>query len=524
MGMESPSPVVADELASVASPATVVPPADLDYAEESKEGPAEPVVLPGASHGRGSLGRVEGEEEDFKAVARKPQEVRDTTVSRGGGDKGQSREQQARRASGSCSDWARRPLSDRIRIWRKRLSTAAPGDLVGRYSAAQAACELDDWRSESAFLQLMVQRIHGPAQATSVLRAGVWDTATQQHIARLILRGAVDERTATAVNDVILGAQVDWAAVDRELSEIADVDARIEALRVHVARAPDDARGTIRLIRLLSKGNRAEEMLVLARRLQDRGMVTPLLARDLGDVLAARGLSDEAIRSYSEIVEFHADSPQSRRMLGGIYLAHGWYGPAYRQFETLADDRGDGTSDLLRLAMAAAGEGRVDEALRLERKVASAPGRPGASDPRAWARLWSAARLADLLAEPPDEQSGSMATGLRRQLKELQLFRAPGTLVIVTWEDLDADLDLSTLRDGTEAMVGDPVNASEVGLASVLLPRGELGRLELRVERRGMPADRPLEVVRHDLTWDGKAFQVDRRVAQVIEGASGAAL
>ena len=48
----------------------------------------------------------------------------------------------------------------------------------------------------------------------------------------------------------------------------------------------------------------------------------------------------------------------------------------------------------LRLASAAAGDGRIDEALRLERKVASGQGTPGPSDPRLWARLQSALKRA----------------------------------------------------------------------------------------------------------------------------------
>jgi isocitrate dehydrogenase len=51
---------------------------------------------------------------------------------------------------------------------------------------------------------------------------------------------------------------------------------------------------------------------------------------------------------------------------------------------------------IIRLARAAAGEGRTDEALRILRKVAAGEGRPGADDPRRFARLHAAVYLAGL--------------------------------------------------------------------------------------------------------------------------------
>jgi len=39
------------------------------------------------------------------------------------------------------------------------------------------------------------------------------------------------------------------------------------------------------------------------------------------------------MRTYSELVEFDEANPVSRRLLGDIYLRHGWYGEAYRQYK-----------------------------------------------------------------------------------------------------------------------------------------------------------------------------------------------
>ncbi len=425
----------------------------------------------------------------------------------------------------TCSDWASRPLTDRLLQWEKRLKTAAPGgEILDRYVAAKQACELNDWRSESAFLRLMARYVDTEAEAMMVLDAFWHDRATQKYLARELLRGSTDERLVDAVRMTLFGDKVNWAQVDLELSAIEDLDARIEACRQFMTVNPDDPEGTIRLIRLLAKTGRQDEMLVLCRRLQDRGMMTPLLAREMGDLMAMQGFEEEAVRAYSEIVEFQADSPRSRQLLGDIYLANGWYSQAYRQYKTVTETSAEDSLCLLRLAAAAAGQGRVDEALRIERKVASAPGMPGPDDPRGWARLASAARLVRLLDTAAAGETDAavdaerMADSLRRKLKELQLFRAPGTLVILSWEDLDADFALATYRDYKEVVVGNPTDAHEAGLAALLLPSDDLGNLDLRAQLRSVPTDRDTTLVRHDIVWDGESFEIE---IQEVELAAG---
>lgn len=417
-------------------------------------------------------------------------------------------------SAGTCSDWASRPLGDRTVIWRRRFATAGPDELLERYRSAKRACELPEWRSEQVFLRLLAGEIRSEAQAGMVLTAFAHDRPAQRLLGRLILRGTVDPRIAATVTRALLGDDLDWPSIDLRLAGITDLNQRIELLRRAMAEEPDDPQGAMRLIRLLAQAGpeRQDELLVQCRRLQDQGLMTPQLARQVGDILAEQGLDEEAVRSYSEIVEFQPDSLATRRLLGDIYLANGWYGQAYRQYQAITEQAPDDAHTWLRLASAAGGEGRVDEALRIERKVASAAGTPGPTDARAWARLMSAARLARLIAAPPTDRGSldteQLADGLRRKVKELGLFRAPGTLVLLTWEDLDADIALSTWRAGAPVVVGAPSDAAPVGLGSVLLPRGDLSTVELRAHLRGMPRDRDLALRVHELSWDGSTFEV----------------
>jgi Ca-activated chloride channel homolog len=421
----------------------------------------------------------------------------------------------------SCSDWARRPLWNRIVVWKKRLATAAPHELLDRYHSARAACELPDWRSEAALLRLIVQRIDGDGQAVHLLSSFDGRPDTQRYVARLILRGTVDPHRVAAVESVLFGGRVDWTAVDLELAEIEELDARIERLREVMVSVPDDSRGAIRLVRLLARAERLEELVVQTRRLREHGIMTPLLARELGDVLAAHGMEAEAVRAYSEIVEFNPDSLRTRRLLGDIYLAHGWYEQAYRQYASIDRTSPDRAEILLRMATAANGQGRVDEALRIERRVASAPGNPGEQDPRRWARLLSATRIADLLETSEDE---ALRDGMRRRLKELQHFRAPGTLVLLSWQDLTVEMELGVQRDGRAIVLGDSTDAAPVGVSAVMLPPASLDDLDLSARLRGLPRSGPIAVTVHTITWMGDGFEVASRSAELTAGSSDLAL
>ena len=189
-------------------------------------------------------------------------------------------------------------------------------------------------------------------------------------------------------------------------------------------------------------------------------------------------------------------------------MGRGWYEPAYRQYRTLTEQQPTDFSAWLRLASSAAGSGRLDEALRLERKVAEAEGTPGPDDPRRWARLSSAARLAKVIDAPPSGEGDpvKMAEAMKRKLKELQLFQGPGSLVLLTWDDLAVDVTLSA-ADVTAGR-GELVDAAGVGLSGAFLPQGTGVGLHPEARVRGGHRSGAVKLTRHDLEWDGKNFTV----------------
>jgi Ca-activated chloride channel homolog len=425
-------------------------------------------------------------------------------------------------AISNCSDSARRPLAERIVIWSNRLRrTDAAVDLIARYDGARVTCELPDWRAQAALLQLIQARARNAGAVEALLEHFADDRETQRFLAQTILRRSVDPATVVVVRRALFNGETSWEAIDNDLAAIAAPGDRVTRLRLEVANHRDDPQGEVRLVHALAEAGQKEEALALGRRLRDRGFMSPALSLELGDVLAASGYEDDAIRTYSEIVEFDPQSADSRRLLGDVYLRHGWYPAAYRQYKTLADNAScaapsqggelctPGPQDALgwlRLAAAAAGSGRVDEALRLQRQVSSAEGTPGPSDPRAWARLLSAARLGRLLAD--EKAPAGQAESVGRKLKELGLFDSPGALSILIWEDYAAALALVTIDGDKEAPLGEKTDALPAGVTATRLPLGDLPRVRWVVRWQGDPPRRGVDFTLETLTWDGKSFRV----------------
>jgi tetratricopeptide (TPR) repeat protein len=427
------------------------------------------------------------------------------------------------RSLARCSDVAARPLSERLVIWQKRAKKAtSANELATLYDHAYGACELPDWRDEAALLDIVQQRIDTEQAADVILGHLAAFPEGQRFVARNLLRRTVDVRIAAAVSRAIYGG-VDWPRLDREIGDMDKADKQLARLKMAMLVAPGDPQGDVRLVKLLARNGQRTEAVAHGRRLRDRGFLTPTLAQQLGDVLAETGDQEEALRTYSEIVEFDGQSALSRRVLGDIFLRQAWYPAAYRQYKTLTDLDGKNPLAWLRLANAAAGAGRVDEALRIEREVAGGEGTPGPNDPRMFARLLSASRLGALL-DKPDPAAGVTAEAVSRKIKELSLFSGPGTLSILTWDDLDAQLVVGTLDEKKEQLVGEATDAGAVGLYAVLSAPESWERVPHAARYKSEILQRKVPFRLVTLVWTGKEFKVTTKKGELKPGVKQEAL
>jgi Ca-activated chloride channel family protein len=408
-----------------------------------------------------------------------------------------------------CSDASVRTLSHRRVLWTKRLATAeAMAGALDSYEAAVGSCEVKGWKDQRTFLHLLQALAVTEADIGLLLAHFRDEPDAARYLARALMRRVVDPQLVAAVESGLFGDSVDWNDVDRRVRLEVEVDAKIEAVRDALARAPGDPQGELRLLELFVADKRLDEAVARGRTLREQAMMTPTLAQALGEVMVVHGREDEARRLFSEIVEFDPESVASRRLLGDIFYRHAWYDEAYRQYADLSELAAEDPSASIRLARAAAGAGRIDEALRVLRKIASGEGRPGADDPRRHARLHAAAYLAALLADKSGK-SELPRESVVRELRKLQLFDGPSSWTFVVWEDLEAKLVLAHADATADGHLGDPIVAGDTGLYALQAP--PTGFTSMIVRHAGELLARPVSYTVLTVTFDGKDFEVDKK-------------
>lgn len=418
-----------------------------------------------------------------------------------------------------CSDASARSLAQRRILWADRLRRVTTmSDALEVYEASAGACEIGGWRDQRTFLELLQARAGTEGDIGLLLAHFVGEPDAARFVARALLRRLVDPALVAAVDDALFGAFVDWSAIDARVVLAKTVDDKIDIVREALLRAPGDPQGEQRLIELFVAAGRVAEAVGHGVRLREQGLMTPALAQALGEVMVAHGQVEEAQRLFSEIVEFDPSNPTSRRLLGDIFLRHGWYDAAHRQYEDLVAMLPEDPTATIRLARAAAGTGRVDEAVRTLRKLAGGEGRPGADDPRRFARLHAAALLAGLLRDAQAGTAEIPQDAVSRELRRLQLFDGPTTWTLLVWEDLEADLVLAHADPKSRQHVGDPIVAGHTGLYALQAP--PTGLPPLVVRHSGPVLERAVAFTRITITFDGTALTVDHAKGELPAGQS----
>ena len=427
----------------------------------------------------------------------------------------------------ACSDASERSLAQRKILWERRLERAP--DMIARlrtYEHAAASCEVKSWRQQRVFLQLLQAEARSETEIQLLLTHFHTETEAKAFLGRALLRRLVDPALIGAVERSMSGwldTQTIVAEAERATTAEQALALIDESLTKH-ADASDDQRLPLDLLRidLLFELRRIDDAVAAARKLRERGLITPLLAQQLGELLVAAGEEDEAKRVFSEIVEYDPNGEFTRRLLGDIFLRHGWAQEAYRQYQDLVSLTGK-PSDVIRMAKAAAGAGRTDQALRLLRRVASGEGRPGPDDPRRFARLHAAVLLAVLLAT----EDSIPKPELERELKRLQLFDSPTTWTFLVWQDLEQTLTLGVEPPSPGTTESDAAKraalrtrggqtAGDTGLWSI--QTADLD--DLIVRHQGPVPNRAVAFERVTVRWDGEHFEVERSLGTIAAKAA----
>lgn len=406
-----------------------------------------------------------------------------------------------------CSDASRRPLRERRMLWQRRLTMAPDASqYYGVFVQAGKACELPAWRDRKAMLDLIDAQVHKADDVPILLASFSAIPSAARYLRNRILRRAFDP-------DQLLGdtpGETYWPAFRAGLLAMKSPDEREKMLRGFLENNPAQMQAREMLAFLLAAQNKTEEAKKEAIRVRRDGAASPKILELLCDLQAGDREVVAARRTCSELVEFNPNDPKAHERLGDMFLRHGWYQEAYRQYTGLVEMMKDVPAALLRLAAAAAGMGKVDEALRIERKVASGDGEAGPNDPRRIARLHSAARLAALLVTARQDKKTD-ATAVERNLKRTQVFQTKTTLAFVIWEDYQAVLAVTPQRDGLAYTPVETVSASASGLIMLDLGRDPPNNIVFEIAQNSATLHRPVPYTLFIVTFDGQTFQIEER-------------
>ncbi len=415
-----------------------------------------------------------------------------------------------------CSDASKRPLAERRMLWARRLSMEPDASsYFSVFLTAGKSCELPTRRDRKTLLDLIDSRVHTADQVAALLSGFRAMPSMERYLRNRILRRAFDP-------DQLLGdspGETYWPAFRAGLFAMKSVEEREKKLREFIKAHPNHVQAREMLVELFVQQKKTDAAEKEAVRIRRDGTATPRLLEMLCDLQADRKDVTAARRTCSELVEFNPNNASAMERLGDLFLRRGWYKEAYRQYTALVEMIQETPTALLRLAAAAAGMGKVDEALRIERKVASGDGEEGPNDPRRIAALHSAARLAALLLSAEAASNKSEKTAVERNLKRTQVFTEPVTLAFLIWEDFQSALTLNAKSGETPLVPSGIVTSPDTGLLVLDLGRDLPADAAFDVKQptaaqggaQGAALTRPVSYTLLIVTYDGKAFRIEEK-------------
>lgn len=400
-----------------------------------------------------------------------------------------------------CSSASELPLGDRRTLWSERLGKAGgTRGWIGVYRRAIRDCEATSWRDRRAMLDLIVRRA-GTMERTITVYNALASTSAAPYLRQSILARVRTPADLVPIRAAFGGGNVEWRTIEERLGRDEDVNVRIAFLRDLVAQHPGSFDLRLRLLSALEQADRIPEALRLAHDLRADRLADAEVRTAVGELFLRHDHEVEARRVFSEMVEFSPYDALARRRLGDLYRAHSWYDDAYRQYQTLAEIRPDDPTVQYLLAAAAAGAGRVDEALRLERSLSESP-EPGASGGLARVAVFSSsARLAKLRRTAREENNAEQLRILTARMRRSAVLREASALrVTLTWAHPHAGLSLWGSHPNL-SLSRPPDVWADLGIEVFDVEDLESGeyRIEVRRERRDLSTSVEAELV---LVWN----------------------
>lgn len=375
-----------------------------------------------------------------------------------------------------CSTASTLPLAVKRGVWRARKASLD-------YMAAARQCELPTWADRRALLAVAVsgRTVDEVAALASKLAAlGEVDAASFVR-QELLRRHDLASLSAEALRRLFVGDEprVDVTLDAAYRAAKSDAD-RLVVLRRFLRLAPHSPLGRRLLLELLeSRGEKDALKDEIARVRADPFADAGLLA-SAASALLRLGDAAGGRRAFGELVERAPRDPWTLAFVGDRLRGEGLFDGALASYERLDATTPDDPAVALRLALAHAGAGRLDVAVRLLTRAAETGGRGDDGRTGELASIVAATLLADAqrVARTPET-----AALLARRLAETPLPDV-ASVVLVRAPPGDAPIEVRVSRDGA-AREGSPadLDAPSIGLSALRLERGSGGATRIRLSR-----------------------------------------
>lgn len=392
-----------------------------------------------------------------------------------------------------CGPGADLPLSERIVLWRERLSVSGSSSAaVAVYVAALRNCEATRWDERTRLLLEMVDRLPGVTDRVELWRSMLAiSPAAADAVYRFLIVRVQTAQDLKELHDALGLERIDATLLEALLKRAATASERLSLLRGAAERFPDDAELALLVLDAYEDAKDDAGGRAWARRLRRRVDATAHVRTSVGEYylrLAARGLgaaaerdAEEGRRTFGELVEFAPEDPLARRRLGDLLRAHGWYEEALRQYQTLAALTPEDPSVLLLIATAAEGMGKVEEAVRWTEKAAATGSPDGASPIGVAARALASVFLAWAREDSTRAGNPEEADRLRTRAARLASSESStGLRVVLTWSHPELRPALWTHALGSPMPA--PDNLPLYGVAQAYVPEAPAPVLELRLD------------------------------------------
>jgi tetratricopeptide (TPR) repeat protein len=393
-----------------------------------------------------------------------------------------------------CSAAADLPLAERLTLWRERVypSRAQAAALLHLYQQALSACEAPDWRARAALLVFLVD-----ALPTVTDRVQLWrllltvSPRAADAVYRFLLLRVQTSEDLKQFHEALGFERIQPEVLEQFLAKAKTPAERLTSLRGAAERFADDTELALLVLEAYEDAGDSAGGRAWARKLRRRVDATAHVRTNVGEYyfrLAAQGSererahdSDEALRTFGELVEFAPEDPQTRRLLGDLLRAHGWYEEALRQYQTLADLTPDDPNVPLLMALAAQGTGKVEEAVRWAEKAAQSGSPDAGSSVAVAARALTSAFLA--WAREDSRKAGKAEEAARIRTRAARLASAEadrGVRVVLSWAH--PELRPALWTDALGSPLPADVNLPLLGVAQAFVPNASAVRLEVRVD------------------------------------------